>query len=107
MLINNFSLLEANSRFFFFGLVYISMTNQSIEWHVLSRAKSIQSFLSFYEFLSYFYYFKRKINDRKVSDASLSNAKKIIMNWWYIYRKRKNQEYVKLNWGVKMEQTND
>ena len=51
MLINNFSLLEANSRFFFFGLVYISMTNKSIERHVLSRAKSIQSFLSFYEFL--------------------------------------------------------
>ena len=24
----------------------------------------------------------------------------------YIYRKRKCQEYVKLKWGVKMEQTN-
>ena len=57
--------------------------------------------------------FKRKINDKKVtrrfddSMSSLSNAKKISMNWWYIYRKRKCEEYVKLNWGGKMEQTNN
>ena len=44
---------------------------------------------------------KEKINDKKVtrrfddSMSSLSNAKKISMNWWYIYKKRKCQEYVK------------
>ena len=57
--------------------------------------------------------FKRKINDKKVTRcfhdpmSSLSNAKKISMNWWYVHRKKKCQESVKLNWGVKMEQTNN
>ena len=40
-------------------------------------------------------HFKRKINGKKVtrrfddSMSSLSNAKEISMNWWYIYRKKK------------------
>ena len=52
MITYNFSFLEAKSG----CLVNISMTNHSNARHVLSRAKSIHSFLSFYEFLEYFYY---------------------------------------------------
>ena len=77
---------------------------QNYAWHtgriiqLINRAKSGNFFTGNIVFL-----IQRKINDKKVtrrfddSMSSLSNAKKISMNYIYIYiQKKKCQEYVKL-----------